>query len=78
MSSKEVKKSCSSLSAKRKLVEVKKMRTKYSSLEKDDIEKLLKRAKAMHISCKINYSEFTDIWRQQCILLWKLLDKTIQ
>jgi len=78
MSSSKVKISYGSLSAKRKLVEVKKMRTKYPSLEKDDIKKLLQRAKAMYISCKINHSEFTDVWRQQCILLQKLLNKAIQ
>jgi|GEM_PF-1907951 len=49
--------------------------TKYPDLEKQEIESLLKRARAMYVSCKIENKQETGLWAWQCVALRKLLDR---
>jgi len=48
---------------------------RYPDLKKDEIISLLKRARAMYISCKIEHKQETGLWAWQCMALRKLLDR---
>jgi len=43
--------------------------------QKDEIISLLKRARAMYISCKKENKQETGLWAWQCMALRKLLDR---